>query len=323
MGMGMVVSSRLLAAIMTLIPLGFMADRAQAQSLEFGSLGLAGSASAQAVCNICGPAFDYNFALPALGASGGFPTVNPPYSISLSRAAFSGSGQSTFGPAVFTATVSEGPMSAQASSPYPGAETAQGYAEVDNYAFSLVENNGGVITNIITINAAKIVSSSSISVSPSGAGFLANLSGFTEIDGLTMTGAAMNGADIVDQTYLPTDNVIIPVSYDLDEFQCKVCTSLHVGGGARTGSSSSSLFVPDSGGSESTAAVPLGISFDIRDFVGANPTEFVGAVEPVQSSARVQVIPAPTPEPQTWAVLVVGLCGVGGVLRSRRGRLAT
>jgi hypothetical protein len=288
-------------ALASVLAMGVLAGPAAATELS-------SHASGDGYLQQTSPTSSYLFlnSLSVFGQTGDSPPM-PPYSNSQSQAAFSTTQVMQFGPGTLTETVDFGPLTVTASSPFPAAKTVQATATMDRLQFSLTETQGGVSTNILTLSADSVSSTSSFSLTP---GFSAVRS--VVIDNLTMTGAAMNGSDINNENIVdPATSLTLLPNYLLHVNGCCGKTGdLSLGVDANLGNFAG----PSSPWSELADA--LRISLNVNNNNGGVFVDYGSTIEPALSSANLSV-----PEPSAWAMTLLGLAGVGAAARSRVRRM--
>ncbi len=195
--------------------------------------------------------------------------------------------------------LSTGALTSAAQSPFPISQSGSGRAEVDNLSTSFGTVFLGQFTNLLGITATSLVSRSSVAA-PGG---IASATGFTQIEGLTLSGDLL-GSVFIDGSLLvnPDPNTLLFSLGVLGSETLKIILNEQtpVSNGVHTaGISTNAIHVIFNG-------LPVGSGL------------LSGNIYIARSTALISDADASVPEPAVWAQMIAGFALAGLVLRRRQ-----
>lgn len=192
-----------------------------------------------------------------------------------------------------------GVLTSAAQSPFPVSQSGSGRAEVDDLSTALGTVFLGQFTNLLGINATSVVSRSSVAA-PGG---IASATGFTQIEGLTLSGSLLG-------------NVVIDGSLFVNPDPNTVLFSLGV-----LGSETLRIIlneqVPVSNGVH-TAGISTNAIHVILNGLPVGTGLVSGNIYIARSQALISDAEAAVPEPAMWAQMIAGFALAGLVMRRRQ-----
>lgn len=208
----------------------------------------------------------------------------------------------------FRQQLDTGVLTSTAQSPFPSSQFGSARAQVDNLGFSLGLDGsitGTTLLSLLGIGADTVVSRSSVT-----GGATPDAIGFTQIEGLTLSGSLFSPAIIAAAAagaYVnPGANTVLLGVGVLGQETLKIVLNEQV----KTTTSTSAAI--------STNAIR--VIFANYDIVGLGQVS--GDIIVAHSQARIIDAVAEVPEPATWVQMIAGFALVGGLTRRSRRRVA-